>query len=573
MVKSIYKFLKKEERLKILFLFFLSLVENIIEILAIASVPVLYLIFQGKDAFLNFFEGKNIFFLKKILVNYNYQEIVNLFIFMFISIFIARFFIKVINKFKVSNFSANLTSTKINNVINTFFSLPFEFNQNYKISEFQLILESIETISRNIIALISIAKEIIILIFMLILIFYQSILIGLIVSFTSFFIIIIFKILQKKKLFKHGEFTRKFRLIFYDNIKEGIMGLQEILIYRKLDFLLDDFKKNNTKLFSYKFRSEFLLQLPLPIIEFIAALILVLIFIMMYIFSNDSFSSISTYMILLAVCLLRTVPAISAILSSLSNLTISKFLIYNTLKKIEDFNHVHKYQNFNNINNFTFYENIKLINCSYNYKNETKVVLDKINLEIKKGEKVAFVGNTGCGKTSLINLIVGLIEPSSGHVLYDDKKRSNEMLNPGLVPQNIHLFNNSIAANILLKNDYTSIDIDYLDQLIDVCQLGDFINSKKNGIEYVIEDNAKNLSGGEKQRIALARALFHNSDFLILDEATTGLDKKMERKVYENIVEFKPNLTLIMISHHLDNLFICDKIYSISNGTIVGRNI
>ena len=105
-------------------------------------------------------------------------------------------------------------------------------------------------------------------------------------------------------------------------------------------------------------------------------------------------------------------------------------------------------------------------------------ILKNINLEISRGEKIAFFGKTGCGKTSLINLIVGLIEPSNGHVFLDNKERKNEMINPGFVPQNIHLFNNSIAANISLKQSNDENELKYINKIIDVCQLRDFVNNK-----------------------------------------------------------------------------------------------
>jgi ATP-binding cassette subfamily C protein len=411
-------------------------------------------------------------------------------------------------------------------------------------------------------------KEIMIVFFMFFLIFYQSPQIAIILFIVSFFFIYIFKIFQGKKILKLARSTKDSRLIFYDNIKEGVMGLKEMLIFGKLDFLLTNFKKNNSNLYFYKFKSEFLQQLPRPLIEFGGLFILIFSLLILNIFSSNTLSSSAAFLALLAVCFFRALPAITSITGAILSLKNSKGLVESTFSNINQFKHIYKIQNYKKIHNSKFENYIKIINCNYKYKNSLQLVLKNINLEIKRGEKIAFFGKTGCGKTSLVNLIIGLIEPSSGHILFDGRERKNQMLNPGIVPQNIHLFNNSIAANISLKQSNDENELNYINKIIDVCQLRDFVNNKKNKIEYIINDNGKDLSGGEKQRIGLARALFHNADFLILDEATTGLDKSVERKVLDKIIKFNPDLTLIIISHEPKNLFICDKIYTMENGMI-----
>jgi ATP-binding cassette subfamily C protein len=568
MIKSIYLSLDKSEKIKIIYLFFLSLIENIIEIIAISTIPILFLLIQGETFFFNFLEEKNIFFLKKIIVNYSYKELINYSCFFLIFLYLIRLIFKIINLSKISKFIGNSTSYKINDTINIFFSLPFEFNQNYKISDLQLILENIENINRSIVLIINMTKEIIILVFMFFLIFYQSTQIAIILLIFSIFLIYIFKIFQGKKILKLGRSTKNSRLTFYNNIKEGVMGLKEMLIFGKLDFLLTNFKKNNLNLYFYKFKSEFLQQLPRPLIEFAGLFIVILSLLLLNIFSSNTLSSSAAFLALLAVCFFRALPAITSITGATLSLKNSKGLVESTFSNIKDFKHIYKFQNYIKIYNSKFENCIKIVNCNYKYKNSFQLVLKNINLEIKRGEKIAFFGKTGCGKTSLINLIIGLIEPSSGHILIDGREKKNEMLNPGIVPQSIHLFNASIAANISLKQINDEAELNYINEIIDVCQLRDFVNNKKNKIEYIINDNGKDLSGGEKQRIGLARALFHNADFLILDEATTGLDKSIERTVLDKIIKFNPDLTLIIISHEPKNLFICDKVYTMENGII-----
>lgn len=570
MIKLIYLSLKIKEKLNVFFLFFFSLLENILEIIVIAFIPTLFLLIQDKKSFLNFLEEKNIFFFTKLTANYSHSQLIIYYFLLFILFFLIRACIKILNAFMMSRFMGRITSEKINSTINIFFSLPFEINQRYKISDLQLLLENIEFINRSIVLLINLTKEIIILLFLFMLIFYQSSHVALVILVFTILFISIFKIFQGQVFFDLGKTTRLSRLIFYDNIKEGIVGLKEILIFGKLDFLLTNFKINNVKLFTYKFKLEFLSSIIRPAIELGALCLVIVSLIVINIYSTKSLAVNSAFLILLAICLLRTMPAISIITGSILSLLNSQGTVEKTFQDISDLEQIYKSQNYKKVFNAKFKNQIRLVNCSYKYKNTDQLTLKNINLEISRGEKIAFFGKTGCGKTSLVNLIIGLIEPSNGHIFLDNKERKNEMINPGFVPQNIHLFNNSIAANISLKQSNDENELNYINKIIDVCQLRDFVNNKKNKIEYIINDNGKDLSGGEKQRIGLARALFHNADFLILDEATTGLDKSIERKVLDKIIKFNPGLTLIIISHEPKNLFICDKIYTMENGMITG---
>ena len=174
MIKLIYLSLTKKEKLKFSFLFFFSLLENILEIIVIALIPTLFLLIQDKVSFLNFLEEKNIFLFTKLTANYSHSQLIIYFFLLFILFFLIRAGIKILNAFMTSRFIGQLTSEKINNTINIFFSLPFEINQRYKISDLQLLLENIEFINRSIVLLINLTKEIIILLFLFILIFYEA---------------------------------------------------------------------------------------------------------------------------------------------------------------------------------------------------------------------------------------------------------------------------------------------------------------------------------------------------------------------------------------------------------------
>jgi len=570
MIKKIFNILSPKQKIKIFFLFLHGILDNVIEILAIGMVPIIFLVLQGGETFFNFTDSKNLFFLNSYLRKLSYEDIVTHVCIAAIFIFLSRFLIKLFFNYYLLRFVGNSTGKEINNILTTFFSLPFEITSKYKISEIQYILENIEHCFRLIITLLNAAKEFVILIFLLILIFIQSPYVAAVIFFIGIFGILLFKVFFQIKVFNLGNSVQNARKKFIDNIKESVSGLKEITIFDKTNFILKNFKDNNQKLYKEKLRFEFINILPRPILELacLSSIVSAIFFINNY--TETSLNTFATFLVLLTVCFLRSLPAFSQISSAMLTLKHFDGLSDKAFTEMNFFNKIYKSQNFAKIQNENSVNSIELVDCSFKYPNSSSYTLKNINLTIKKSEKIAFYGNTGCGKTSLINLIIGLLNPTQGHVFFNHKKRGNTMMMPGIVSQGTYIFNDSIINNITLKKNQNDQDIQLVRKLIDICQIKNFVENKENGYEEIIFDNAKNLSGGEKQRISIARALFHNSNFLVLDEATTGLDKKIEKKIFDEIFKFKPDLNLIVITHESRNLFLCEKIYTMEDGRITG---
>ncbi|EFP1007332.1 ABC-type lipopolysaccharide transporter PglK, partial [Campylobacter jejuni] len=208
-------------------------------------------------------------------------------------------------------------------------------------------------------------------------------------------------------------------------------------------------------------------------------------------------------------------------------------------------------------------------NLSFGYEGK-KYLFKNLNLNIKKGEKIAFIGESGCGKSTLVDLIIGLLKPKEGQILIDEQELNanntkNYRQKIGYIPQNIYLFNDSIAKNITFGD---AVDEEKLSKVIKQANLEHFIKNLPQGVQTKVGDGGSNLSGGQKQRIAIARALYLEPEILVLDEATSALDTQSEAKIMDEIYKISKDKTMIIIAHRLSTITQCDKVYRLEHGKL-----
>ncbi len=220
---------------------------------------------------------------------------------------------------------------------------------------------------------------------------------------------------------------------------------------------------------------------------------------------------------------------------------------------------------------------IRFNNVSFNYQNINKKIINSVDFKINQGEKVAIIGTTGSGKSTLVDLLIGLLPPSNGEVLINGKdinKSSNKRYlsrwraSIAHIPQNIYLADSSIKENIAFGVPPNKIDINRVNEVINKSQLRDFVDSCNNGINSLVGENGVSLSGGQRQRIGIARALYKKTNILLLDEATSALDIKTEELIMKNLCSNNPQMTLIIITHRTQNLKYCERIISLNKGQI-----
>lgn len=268
----------------------------------------------------------------------------------------------------------------------------------------------------------------------------------------------------------------------------------------------------------------------------------------------------------------RLLPALQTIYSCVTQITFiepSLDKIHNDLKNIE---YSDKNQNGDVLK---LNKNIALKNISFNYPDSSRTVLKNINLNIPAKSTIGLIGTTGSGKTTMVDIILGLLETQSGFLEVDGtiitKKNSRSWQRSiGYVPQHIYLTDDTVEANIAFGKHFENIDKNQVEKVAKIANLDNFVvNELPKKYQTIIGERGIRLSGGQRQRIGIARALYHNPEVIILDEATSALDNDTEKAVMDSINNLSKKLTIILIAHRLNTLKDCDYIFKLDQGKII----
>ena len=380
-------------------------------------------------------------------------------------------------------------------------------------------------------------------------------------------LIIIFRFFTKKIIKNYGQ-ERFFRAgQMMKTILEILDNYKNIKIYNRDKHFLEKFKKNNYIYSSVNKKFQIIDNSPRFWLEFVGVfgLCIFVFFLLLFDYSNKSVIPILG---LFAVAFYRIVPSILRIVRSVQAINFSDPVmetLFSSLQKLKS-----EKENIQ-INEITFEKDIKINNLSFEYKNKNKIIFKELNLNISKGKKIGIMGKTGLGKSTLIDVILGFLKPQKGHVLCDNKdifSNVNGFRNlVGYVPQKLNVINDTIKENIIFGfKDYDQKSADEkLKQSIKISELQDVLDGTKLGLETIIGDKGLNLSGGQLQRIAIARAIYNNPKIIILDEGTNALDIKTENLIIDNLIKLPQKLTIISISHNIESLRYCDEKYELKN--------
>ena len=357
----------------------------------------------------------------------------------------------------------------------------------------------------------------------------------------------------------------------YKSLQQGLGAIKDVIFYKVQKSFINIFRTHSDDMAEVIFKIHFLQRLPRIWLEIIAVIVMACVIFLLASQRHDIGSILATVGLFLLVAL-RIIPSINRILTSVQSLKFSEPALDAILKDLEKPNLIKTYQRENINDEFNFQKEIKFNGVTFEYKKNGKKILQNINLTIKKNEFVGIIGETGAGKSTFVDMLIGLIEPTSGTITVDGKDINDNLYswkkNLGYVPQNFYLLDDSIKNNIAFGSNESEITKTRIESSINKSQLTDFVNNLDKGFESNIGELGVNISGGEKQRIAIARSLYNEPNILIFDEATSSLDLDTERKILNTLVQFKKIKTVLIISHRDSSLKICDKIFKIQNKEI-----
>ena len=361
-------------------------------------------------------------------------------------------------------------------------------------------------------------------------------------------------------------------------IQESSLGFVEMLLHSNQSLLKNKYYKNEKVLRSKLLENQFLSLAPKYILEAILIIGAILLVYLVQKNQNSGSGYILSTLGVLALGGQKLLPSINQIYGGLASIRANLVAVESINKTFNKIKILYKNPQLTNYDDQVYkFKKLSLNNVNFGYKNK-KLILRNINLEIKRGEKVGFVGTTGSGKTTLINLIMGLLKPKEGEIKINDESLFSSLNSQknianwhsviSHVPQEIFLKDGNIAENISYGDYDYKKNVSEIKRIARISQLDDLIKKNKEGILFQVGERGVNLSGGQKQRIGIARALYKKSSFLILDEATSALDNETEAKLIYSIEQNFPEITIISIAHRITSLKNYDKILIFKDGLL-----
>lgn len=355
----------------------------------------------------------------------------------------------------------------------------------------------------------------------------------------------------KNKLTKGGEQIQHFDALRIKKVQESLGSIKEIKLAGIENNIIDEYYKFSKVLRNSQSKHDYLLQTPKILIE----LFIVIFFVCFILFSlknNVLPSTIVTTLTAFGFAAFKMTPAINRILLSAQRLYNSKKSL-EVLKKdlmLESF-----YRNNQDIKiDKESFSTITLESLKYKYPSTQKNIFTNFNCRLNKNEILGITGKSGVGKTTLIDIFIGLLKPNSGKVLVNGKEDKDMSLRKkfiSYVPQDVYIFDNTISYNICLSE---IVDPYLFKKACKISMVDDYIDNLEKKYDTIVGEQGITLSGGQRQRLGIARALYKNPEVLILDEATNALDIKTEEKFFLNLREFKKEISVILVSHRQNTL-------------------
>ena len=568
-IKKILEILSKKDKQKIIFSIIFLLTRSVLEVIGIGLlVPIL-----------NFISNEN-----KVIFLYNYfpflQKLNNKeSIIFFISIFIFIYLIKTVFTIFYNSWNAkfvnNLSTDLAHRVVSKYLDKSYIFFlENNSASLVRNISSETSIFAQGLIGhiILSIAQIVFIISICLFLIFYNvhSVYVILILILLSSFIIYF----SNKKFKNWGIVRQEESAFFLKKINEIIGNIKEIILYDKKSFFSNEVYLHSKRFSNANIYRDTVISFTSPIIEFIGILIFFIFLLFLIIYSSLNFGEIVILFGVFVFASLKLLPAVISLVRSVQSI---KFnlpaceVIYQILKNPNDFNNLEEFAKEFKENKNINLTSMEFKNISFIYNSEKSPTLNHLNFQINKGDKVALIGETGSGKTTLLNLISTLIIPSSGEIVINnfDKINSFKEIREriGYVSQFVYLSDNSILFNIALTNDITEDQKKRIMHIIKSLNLN-IINNRPIDVFSSIGERGSKLSGGQMQRIGIARALYRDPDILILDESTNALDDENEEAIIKFLVKEFDKKIIIFCTHKKEILKYCNKILEVKNGTV-----
>ncbi len=494
-----------------------------------------------------------------------------------IVIYIVKNVYLIVEKSYIYRFSYNMQMKLSTRLLDTYMKEPYTFHLNKNIATLQRSLqEDTSKFMQVILYSLELVAELAVCFVMMVYLLTVSksitiIVLGLLVVCVGSFLLF-----TKKYSRRLGQDNQGYQGKIFQWMNQALGGIKEIKILERERFFTDEYNKYYTKYARGLRVARTISIVPKYVVEAVAISGLLVAIIVKLLFGEADMVYFVPQLTAFALAAFRLMPSVGRINEHATNTLYalpSVDLVYHDLTEIADY--VSK-QDHEVKEDWNLQKGIEVRHVTYYYPDTDEPVIDDASLFIEKGKTVAFIGASGAGKTTMVDVILGLLTPQKGAVLADrinvHEKPKTFHAQVGYIPQVIYLSDDTIRNNIAFGVKQKEIDEQAVQRAVEKAQLTEFIDSLPYGLDTIVGDRGVRLSGGQRQRIGIARALYHDPEILVLDEATSALDNETEAAVMEAIEHLQGIKTMIIIAHRLTTIRSVDMIYEVGDGKVVQRS-
>ena len=568
---GIYKrLLNKSLVIQLVFLFFGLLLSTFLETLSFGSVIAFLAIITEPELILN---KINIKFIENLILGYEQKQLILISsFFLFLMFVIRNSFLGFIN-YLSRKFIYNIVTLNAKKLLNYYLhcSLKFLYSKNPEVIT-RNVEQLVHSVCERLFYFVTILREVLMMIVIMVVIFIFNTLISTIAFIALMLVSYLFIQFLKKTLKKRSLTAHYFDVSRLKTINELYANLKEIKLYNLHSTVIKNFDIAIKGVESHRVFFNTVNALPRLFLEIIAitGILFLTIFSTFYEIENQS---LITTITIVAICASRLIPGFQQISTSINVLNNTKFAINIIKEDIMNFD-----SNLNDFNIQLTKEDFKILNLknvSFSYK-ANKNILNNIDIEIKEGDKICIVGESGSGKTTLLSIMMGLLDISSGDFELNEKKINHKSLlnfqnQIGYVTQDIFISDDTILKNIAIGEKTSNIDMSKIQKVVELSNLNDFIKNSDDGLLSKVGTKGVKLSGGQIQRIGIARALYRDPKIIFFDEATSSLDESNETIILDNIFKVFANRTIVFVTHKKQLIKYFDKVIIVDKGRVSSR--
>jgi len=570
--KKIFLLLTVNERSSTVFLIFLMFVGMVLETLGIGMVlPAIAMMTQGQNSISLPYEENLLIFIG----NPGQEDLVILGVVVLSGLYFIKAIFLSFLAWKQTKFAFNIQASLSLRLYSSYLSQPYSFH--LKRNSAELIRNTINEVNlftfNVILPLLMLLTELFVLIGLVILLLIIEPIGTMVVILLIGSVAVFFYIITRNRISDWGEQRQKNEGLRIQQVQQGLGGIKDVILMDKIDFFLEQYSLHNKITAKVGEKQKTLAQFPRIWLELVAVLGLMSLVIVMLLGGRDV-KDIVPMVGLFAAAAFRLLPSVTRILSSIQSIRYGLsvvFVLYDELnihsiKKVE----------FARNNSIKFNSTFLVDAVSFIYEGVHIPSLSDVSLVINKGETVGIIGSSGAGKSTLIDIILGLLMPSSGGLIVDGNFVLPDNISLwqkkiGYVPQSIFLMDDTLRKNIAIGIASEDIDEELINKAIVDAQLLNFINELPDGLDTKVGERGVRLSGGQIQRIGICRALYNDPEILVLDEASSALDTTTENGIMDAINNMHGEKTIIIVAHRLSTVQNCDRIYKLCSGKIVAE--